>query len=217
MQALSLKSRADADFGWEVAASRYDYRNDLQRRSGTMLPGSATGGAGTLTDMQGTGWATLVLKGSWRPAGKHLVDLGLQQDSHELATQVFNTSDWLAGSAESPASVFRGRTRLRSAYTQDTWDFAPRWRSVLGARLEHWQAWNGFTAGATQAVAHPERAGHYVSPKAALAHELADDWVLKASLGRAVRMPTVSELYQGSVSSMGMLMNGDPDLRPETS
>jgi iron complex outermembrane receptor protein len=217
MQALSVKSHTGTDFRWELAASAYDYHNDLQRRSGTALPAAASGGAGTLTDMQGTGWTTLAFKGSWRPAGEHLIDLGLQQDSHELATQVFTTSNWLGDSAESLVSTFRGRTRLRSAYAQDTWSVAPQWKSVLGARLEHWQAWDGLTANGPLAVAHPERVEHHVSPKAALAHELADNWVLKASLGRAVRMPTVSELYQGSVSATGTLMNGDPGLRPEKS
>jgi iron complex outermembrane receptor protein len=43
------------------------------------------------------------------------------------------------------------------------------------------------------------------------------DWVLKASLGRAVRMPTVSELYQGGVNGAGVLINNDPHLAPERS
>jgi iron complex outermembrane receptor protein len=41
--------------------------------------------------------------------------------------------------------------------------------------------------------------------------------VLKASLGRAVRMPTVSELYQGGVNAAGQLTNNDPNLKPEKS
>ena len=55
-----------------------------------------------------------------------------------------------------------------------------------------------------------------MSPKAALAYQLSADWVLKASVGRAVRMPTVSELYQGSIA-VDVIVNNDPDLKPEQS
>ena len=118
-----LKSRADADFGWEVAASRNDYRNDLQRRS----PDAATGGAGPLTDMQA-------------PAG-------------------------------------------------------PRWPSkAVGGRPVSTASTSACSRTVTSRLLR-----------------LADDWVLKASRDRAVRMPTVSDLYQGSVSSTGTLDNSDPN------
>ena len=106
---------------------------------------------------------------------------------------------------------------LHSLYAQDTWSFAPRWKTVLGARLEHWKASNGQTSNATTTVAHPERSETHLSPKAALAYQASQQWVLKASTGRAVRMPTVSELYQGGVNASGTLINNDPNLKPEDS
>ena len=106
---------------------------------------------------------------------------------------------------------------LHSLYAQDTWNFAPRWKTVLGARLEHWKASNGQTSNATTTVAHPERSETHLSPKAALAYQASQQWVLKASTGRAVRMPTVSELYQGGVNASGTLINNDPNLKPEDS
>ena len=51
---------------------------------------------------------------------------------------------------------------------------------------------------------------------AALSFELDDDWALKASLGRALRFPTVAELYQGTLVA-GSIVNNDPDLKPERS
>ncbi|HJU40049.1 MAG TPA: TonB-dependent receptor, partial [Tahibacter sp.] len=50
--------------------------------------------------------------------------------------------------------------------------------------------------------------------KAALAFDVASDWTLKASLGRSVRWPTVSELFQGSISA-DTIVNNDPNLKPE--
>jgi iron complex outermembrane receptor protein len=55
-----------------------------------------------------------------------------------------------------------------------------------------------------------------VSPKAALAYQLTPSWILKASVGRAVRTPTVSELYQGSIA-VDVIVNNDPNLQPEKS
>jgi iron complex outermembrane receptor protein len=50
----------------------------------------------------------------------------------------------------------------------------------------------------------------------ALAFQASPEWILKASLGRAVRNPTVSELYQGSISAT-VIVNNDPNLKPEKS
>jgi iron complex outermembrane receptor protein len=56
----------------------------------------------------------------------------------------------------------------------------------------------------------------YFSPKAALSHQWRSDTVFKLALGRAVRMPTLSELY-GSTSSSNSTFVNDPNLRPEKS
>ena len=61
-----------------------------------------------------------------------------------------------------------------------------------------------------------ERNEGIFSPKAAIAYQVNDDWTLKASTGRAVRMPTASELYQGSING-NAIVNSDPGLKPEKS
>ncbi|MES4787393.1 MAG: TonB-dependent receptor, partial [Nitrospiraceae bacterium] len=61
-----------------------------------------------------------------------------------------------------------------------------------------------------------ERQESHFSPKAALAYQVDPDWVVKASTGRAVRMPTVGELYQGSING-NAIVNTDPSLKPEKS
>jgi iron complex outermembrane receptor protein len=146
------------------------------------------------------------------------MDIGLQQDRFRLRQRVDNTDDWIGGAPTTPVSGFEGDTQLQSAFAQDTWSFAPRWKTVLGARFEHWTASNGVTRNATSAFNHPERAEDFVSPKAALGYEMAEHWVLKASTGKAVRFPTVSELYQGGFNSTGTaFINNDPNLKPEQS
>ena len=55
-----------------------------------------------------------------------------------------------------------------------------------------------------------------MSPKAALSYQVLPDLVLKASAGRAVRMPTVAELY-GATSTTNSQFINDPTLKPERS
>ena len=223
MHGLTLKSHTQGTWDWEADASLYDYRNDQKRQNAASdpLPAAESGGAGTLADGSGTGWINLALKGTWRPGGidgAHIVDFGVQLDRYELQYLTSNIAgNWLGDAAGALASNVGGKTQLQSLYAQDAWAFAPRWKTVLGLRAEQWRAYDGSTAfSATSALGYPSRTERYLSPKAALSFQAASDLVLKASLGRAVRMPTVSELYGATSTSNSQFIN-DPNLRPERS
>jgi iron complex outermembrane recepter protein len=220
MHGLSVKSNTKEEWDWEVAASVVDYAQDTLRAATTAQPGALAGGAGRIVDQQGTGWNTLAFKGIWRPQGvqgAHIVDFGLQRDAYQLRSIENATTNWINGSPGARNQAFRGNTRLTSLYAQDTWKLSARWKTVLGARLERWRASGGETSNATATVAQGSRSETHVSPKAALAFQATPEWLLKASTGRAVRMPTVSELYQGGISANGTLINNDPNLKPEKS
>ncbi len=218
---FSVKSNTRGTWDWEAAASLYDYRQDEVRSTLTALPGATSGGKGRITDLSGTGWNTLALKGIWRPEGRngaHTVEAGLQRDAFKLRTLVSDTADWQRGAPGARFSSFNGNTTLTSAWAQDAWRINPLWKAVLGARVEHWRAFNGSIADSSINPAKPfsERAETHVSPKAALSFAASPEWTLKASAGRAVRMPTVAELYQGSISA-NVVVNNDPNLKPEKS
>jgi iron complex outermembrane receptor protein len=219
MHGLSVKSNTKGIWDWEVAASLYDYAKDEVRSPTVALPVANAGGAGRITDMKGSGWNALALKGTWRPEGiqgAHVVDMGYQRDTYRLRTLVSDTADWIYGGAAARFSAFNGNTELNSLYAQDTWRLAPEWKTTLGGRLEQWQAFGGAVSNATSTLPFSERKENYFSPKAAIAYQASPQWALKASLGRAVRMPTVAELYQGSIS-VGTIVNNDPNLKPEKS
>lgn len=219
MHGLSIKSNGKDAWNWEAAASLYDYDKDIVRSATVALPAASSGGEGRITDQGGTGWNTLALKAIWRPQGlngAHLVDLGYQRDHHRLRTQVSRTDDWIDGSAAQRVSAFSGETVLQGLYLQDTWRFAEAWRTTLGVRVEDWRAFNGTLSDAVDTHPFPRRSEVYVSPKAAIAYQLAPQWTLKASLGRAVRTPTVAELYQGTIA-VDEIVNNDPNLEPEKS
>jgi len=221
---LSVKSRTLGEWDWEAAASMYVFdRNTLrQNASANPLPSAVSGGAGTITDGTGTGWNALALKGIWRPQGikgSHIVDFGFQQDRYSLHSLVSNTSNWISGAPTTLSSEVGGTTSLQSIYLQDSWGFAPLWKTVLGARIENWTAKDGYTTfglGNVANASYASRDENYVSPKAALSYQWASDLVIKASLGRAVRMPTVTELY-GATSTTNSQYINDPTLKPEKS
>lgn len=219
MHGLSLKSNTEGVWDWELAASLYDYSKDQLRTASIALPAAYSGGAGTITDQHGTGWNTVVVKNTWRPQGlkgTHIVDFGYQRDQYALRILKSNISgNWLNDSAGSLNTDVGGKTRTQSLYAQDTWAFAARWKTVLGARLEQWQAFDGFTRNGSSSLDYADRKDAYVSPKGALAFQATSTVVLKASLGRAVRMPTVNELY-GATSGVLTILN-DPNLKPEKS
>ena len=221
MHGLSLKRRSGAEWDWELAASLYDYRKDAKRQNAASNPQPAAwnGGAGTLADGSGSGWNNLALKGIWRPAGTaHVVDLGLQQDSYELRYLTSSIAgNYLADGPGALSAKVRGKTRLRSAYAQDAWLFAEDWKAYLGLRAEHWQAYEGRTDfSATTGQAWAARSESFLSPKAALSWQWRPETLLKLATGRAVRMPTVAELYGATATANSQYIN-DPDLKPEKS
>lgn len=224
MHGLSLKSRTGGEWDWELAASLYDYGRDDKRQNAATnpQPGALSGGAGTLADGSGTGWHTLAAKGIWRPAGTdHVVDFGVQQDTYRLRykTSAIN-GNYLSDAPGALVNQVSGTTQLQAVFAQDAWLISPDWKAVLGLRAEAWQARDGRTdfsaTGTPPPSVYAKRTEHFLSPKAALSWQAAPEVVLKASLGRAVRMPTVSELY-GATSTTNSQYINDPNLKPEKS
>ena len=223
---LSIKSNSKAEWDWELAASLYRYDRDQLRQSAASntLPAAASGGAGTLADGGGSGWNTLAARGTWRPAfathagGAHVVDFGVGQDSYQLRFKTSSISgNWQSDPAGALVSNVRGDTRLLNAWAQDAWMFDQRWKAVIGVRAEQWKAQDGLTSfSAASSLSYPSRKENAVSPKAAISFQATPDTVLKASIGRAVRFPTVAELY-GATSTTNSQFINDPNLRPERS
>jgi len=225
MHGVSLKSHTQGEFDWELSASLYDYGKDQQRVPTVAQPAANLGGKGTLQDQDGTGWNTLAAKGTWRQndilglQGTHIVDFGLGRDAYKLNIGKYNVvGDWQSGPAneQSIVSQVGGRAETRYAWAQDSWQLARDWKAVLGLRWEDWTASQGHTATTSSQLSYAQRSESYFSPKAALAYQLARNTTLKASLGRAVRFPTVGELY-GATSGGALSFINDPNLKPEKS
>lgn len=214
---LTLKSNTKGEWDYEASLSHYNIGTDETRSPTVALPGAQNGGAGQIALSDGTGWRNLDLKADWRPGldkGRHEVSFGYHYDHYILDSRVFNTANWLSGGTTTRASAFAGNTETQALFAQDAWRFAPDWKLTLGGRYERWNSFGGSISNAATTLGYGERTETFFSPKASLALQATSDWLLRASLGKAYRMPTVSELYQGSISS-GVIVNNDPNLKPE--
>lgn len=216
---LSIKSATRGNWDFAANASLYAYQEDIVRAPTVAVASASTSGAGTITDAKGSGWITLAAKATWRPdpsVNTHIVEFGIQRDAFKLRTRVSPTADWIAGGPTSTVAQFNGDTDLTSLWAQDAWRFAPDWKAIVGLRSERWTAHDGQIANATRLLTYGSRRQGDVSPKAAVGYTGIPDWALKASVGRALRFPTVSELYQGAIVG-NVISNNDPNLKPERS
>lgn len=207
---VELNGTLDSGWRWTAVASHYDFAR--ARTHSAALPSQA--GPGTIADNGGSGWDTLDLRSSGPLGDSHMLYAGLHGDRYVLDSRAHAADDW-RGTADGPlTAAFAGRTQTRALYLQDVWSFAPAWALTLGARWEQWRAYGGRRADATTTVRYADRQRSDLSPKAALEWDFAPDWQLRLAYGRAVRYPTVAELFQGSVSANAIVGN-DPNLKPE--
>lgn len=212
---LSLKSHRQHGWNFAVNASTFDILSDAQR---TAAAGGVYTGPGTIESTRGSGWSALDAKLTYTPAsdapGAHWITAGYHFDRYQLDDRVFNTDDWRAGGMQTPNNAFLGSTATQAIYLQDAWKFASKWTLTTGLRAESWKAYGGARSTADATVGYGNRSETHYSPKASLAYAATDDLTLRASAGRAYRFPTVSELFQGSLSGLS-IVNNDPNLKPE--
>ena len=222
MQSLSLKAKDQGPWTWEAVAASFNYANDVTRTSTGLYPDAQTSGAGRIADAGGTGWNTLDLKGNWHPKGsRHSVSFGTHFDQYTLVNPVYNTANWVSGGNGSLYSDSRGKTGTSALWAQDAWELSPSVVATIGARYEWWRAFDGYNLSTTAGpdgrsfgVRQPEVTQSGISPKLSVAWQANDQWSVTGSFGKALRFPTVGELYQ-NVQTGTTFTQADPFLSPE--
>jgi iron complex outermembrane receptor protein len=222
MQSLNVKSATQGHFDWNLIVSNMYYLQDLSRLSTGVYPGWVSGGPGRTTDMKGTGWTTVDLKGTWRPQGikgDHIASFGAHYDQFKLVSPTFTTANWASGGGGALFSNALGVTRTSALWLQDVWRFVPAITATLGGRYEMWRASDGLnysigSNGVPVSINQPGMTKTGFSPKASLRWDVDDTWSVTGSFGKALRFPTVGELYQ-SVQTGSTFMQANPFLAPE--
>jgi len=204
-----------AHFDWQVIGTLYAFAHDSQRTPTATLTAPGSGGAGTITRLDGTGWKTFDAKGAWK-LGTNTLGGGMHWDEYAVNSNRYVTTDWIAGGQGALNLASRGRTRTGAVWAQDVWQIAAPLTLTVGGRYEWWRAYDGFNYALTPAlsVVQPTRTAQGFSPKGSLAFAPAEHWTVRGSFGKAYRFPTVGELYQ-TITTGAFLSVPDPDLRAE--
>ncbi len=219
---FTLKTRNKTGWNASLVVSAYEILADDTFQADNPEPIAQSGGTGTVTRRDGTGWKTFEIQSTYTPTagdfgdGKHALTFGLHHNAYDLSNVVYNASDW-RGVTTSLNQSFFGKTRLTALYAQDAWQFAQTWRATFGVRQEHWRAFEGFQfiTGAGS-VDYPSRTINATSPKLSVTWTPVEEWLLRGSVGKGVRFPTVAELFQGTRTGSSIQIN-DPNLNPERS
>ncbi|MFL6734387.1 MAG: TonB-dependent receptor [Sphingomicrobium sp.] len=216
MHALTIEGEHDA-LSWSLIGSVYVYGRDKQRIPSTALPAAEEGGAGSIVQLDGTGWRTIDAKLGWRALAAHDLNAGVHYDQFALSNRRFAAEDWRGGDEGVLTQESAGHTRTIAMWAQDQWRLAPKWSMTVGARYEWWRAYDGFNFSSAPAlnVDQPSRSLKGLSPKASLRWLPAQQWSVTLSAARALRFPTVTELYQ-AISTGPTLSVPNPDLKPES-
>jgi iron complex outermembrane receptor protein len=219
MNSLSYRfdPKTNTDLAFEVALTDYNINTDTTRKPTIALPAASTGGAGQIQLQDGTGWSTADVRVDWRPqAGRrgHDFAFGYHFDRHRLRDRTFTTTNWVTGGPGALSAGNEGSTETQALYVQDAIRLADDWKLTVGVRQERWRAFDGSKSNATSTIGYPERSESFTSPKLSVSWIATDDWLLRGSVSRAVRFPTVTELFQGNISGTS-IVNNDPNLRPE--
>jgi iron complex outermembrane receptor protein len=215
MHSASLERSGDK-LSWSLIGSLYDYAQDEQRVPSTALPAAQSGGAGSIVRMNGTGWRTLDLKAASNVLPGQDLSAGAHYDGFTLKNRRFASDDWINGDPGTLTQEARGHTRTLALWAQDQVAIAPTVQLTFGARYEWWKAYGGrnFSASPALDVSQPGRTAQGLSPKASIRWQPAHKWTLTLSGGRALRFPTVSELYQ-AISTGPTITVPNPNLNPE--
>ncbi|MGQ0529882.1 MAG: TonB-dependent receptor, partial [Panacagrimonas sp.] len=224
----ALTARTQRDSGWNVSTvvSLYDIGEDELRSNVPTGSGASENLlAGTITDGgSGKGWWNLDVQGTYgREDLAHAFTVGYYRSRYELDQERYSASDWKRGGRGTLLEDAEGATVIQALYAQDVWRFAPHWSATAGLRLERWEALDGLRANANNpdGLRYADREEEDASPKLSIAYAPAA-YTLRYSIGRGVRYPTVSELFQGSIGTttvnglpVATIQNNDPDLKPE--
>ena len=221
MQSIDFKSNDKGFFNWQVTLSDYDYRRDLSNRSNLSetsntnpsLTNPYISKTGQITDLSGTGWTVFDSRVTLRPKD-HTIDLGYHLDYYHLRQIINASSDWMGTQKGNFSSLSSGNTKTHAVYVQDKWQITPQWALTLGARQEHYEAYDGVNQNTTNLARYEDRSRNTFSPKASLSFEPTPAWGFRAAFGKAYRFPTVTELFQQLTSSTTIVTN-NPNLKPE--
>jgi iron complex outermembrane receptor protein len=222
-QAFTLRTDRKKDWDLELIGSTYRFNYDQQRSPLSATASDTFSTAGRVAVLDGTGWGTLDLKGTWKPGGQlspHTLSSGVHYEHYSLKNTTYNTSNWMDGGSRTPGvfSEGDGKTETKALWAQDAWYITPDLKLTVGGRYEDWRGFDGLNVATRDTtvtrVQQPTVTGNKFSPKALLSWHASQDWTFTAALAKAYRFATAAELYQ-LVTTGTTFTSPDPNLKPD--
>jgi iron complex outermembrane receptor protein len=223
-QAFTLRTDRKKDWDLELVGSTYRFNYDQQRSPVKVATGATTtfNDTGRVAVLDGTGWGTLDLKGTWKPGGqlsRHTLSSGVHYERYALKNTTWNTSNWRDGGSRTTVfSEGDGRTETKAVWAQEAWYITPDLKLTVGGRYEDWRGFDGYNVATRNDTAtrvqQPTVTGTKFSPKSLLSWHASQDWTFTAALAKAYRFATAAELYQ-LVTTGTTFTSPDPNLKPD--
>lgn len=216
-QQIGLRLRTRNKQGWNYSVQASDFRMLKSSGWNSASHFGLANKAGTETDGKGTGWNTFEVQATYTPSQElgHALSFGYHQNNYTFKNKTWNLTQW-RGSRSTLGSSNEGKTTVQALYAQDSWRFKPGWTLTAGLRAERFEAKDGAETSGSITKFYPKRTLNGLSPKLSLAHEINDQWTVRASYGRGVRFPTAPDLFKG-VKVGSELVQPNPNLKAEVS
>jgi iron complex outermembrane receptor protein len=111
----------------------------------------------------------------------------------------------------------QGKDQYLAFYLQDEYEaIEDRLTAYIGARFDYWKAYDGRSGSTEDPTILDDVDNCAISPKLSLVWTPGENTVVKGSMGRAFRAPTIYDLYRTYNSSATRTVYSNPDLDPET-
>ncbi len=221
---LGLKGKISTNWSIDTSASYYDAFEDRTVSSNLNPNSPLNQNKGQVSDEK-PWWATYDLKLATDNflGRKDLSFMGGYQFNHaSLNLDVYNSNNYLAGTADVKTNDSGGQTQTNSAFSQVEWRFLPDWSLMAGGRFDHWQAIDGHVrvfddpataANETNIQNYANRDASRISPKASLEYS-PNNWTFRYSFSKAYRFPIAEEMF-ASLSRLNSITTSAPGLGPE--
>jgi iron complex outermembrane receptor protein len=219
---LGLKGKISDNWSIDTTASYYDAFKDRSISSNLNPNHPQNQNRGQISDEK-PWWATYDLKLATDNfmGRKDLSFMGGYQFNHaSLNLDVYDSSDYRAGTVGAKTNDSGGATQTNSAFSQLEWRFLPDWSIMAGGRFDHWQALDGHVYNFTNANPnlriqnYADRDASRFSPKTSLEYS-PGNWTFRYSFSKAYRFPIAEEMFS-SLSRLNSTTFAAPGLGPES-
>ena len=145
---------------------------------------------------------------------------GIRMESYELDFNVYDSSNYVAGSKDSFSAKSGGQTQVFAGFAQLNWQLNERWDAAFGLRYEDFESSNGYFDTDNPATPEfdltsvPTRSDSKVSPKFSLGFQANTLWKFRYSAAKAYRFPIVEELFS-QYEAYNAISVSNPGLKPE--